>query len=99
MKKRKNSIAVGGDELRIELSTSLKSFDWRNAALGMFIMRLAETSRDYFEALPDDKGKMDEAVCGDAWKESGRVLKVMKDDGKIDEILAEVKKDISSIPW
>jgi hypothetical protein len=37
MKKRKNSIVVGGDELRIEFSTSLDSSDWRNAALAMFI--------------------------------------------------------------
>jgi len=100
MGKRNNRIVIDGEDYRLEVSTGfMGSSDWRNHALGFFLETVIEKSRDFFEALPEDEKKMNSAVLGEAWKERGRVMKVINQDGTIDKLLSDVKKEIDSIPW
>ena len=100
MEKRNSRMVIDGEDYRLDISTGGKgAFDWRNAALKVFLEVAVEKSRDFFEALPADEKKMNSAVLGEAWKERGRVMKVINQNGTIDKLLSDVKKEIDSIPW
>ncbi|HBC89260.1 MAG TPA: hypothetical protein DCZ94_20155 [Lentisphaeria bacterium] len=100
MGKRSNRMVIDGEDYRLDISTGGKgAFDWRNAALKVFLEVAVGKSRDFFEALPEDEKTLNINVSGPAWKESGQVLQILNKNGVIDKLLSDVKKEIDSIPW